>query len=189
MADVKHITLPFTDDVVRGLRAGDRLLLSGVLYVARDAAHKRMIEALDRGEPLPLEIKGATIYFMGPSPARPGRPMGAGGPTTASRMDPYSPRLVALGLKAMIGKGARSRTVRDALCAHNAVFLGGIGGAGALLSKTVISAEVIAYDDLGPEALRRLEVKDLPVTVVDDVAGNDLYEEGRARYRKVAPGA
>jgi fumarate hydratase subunit beta len=188
MTDARCITLPFTDEIVRGLRAGDRLLLSGVLYVARDAAHKRMIEALDRGEKLPLDVRGATIYFMGPSPARPGRPMGAGGPTTASRMDPYSPRLVALGLKAMIGKGTRSRAVRDSLREYNAVFLGGIGGAGALLSKAVVSAEVVAYDDLGPEALRRLEVKDLPVTVVDDAQGNDLYELGRARYRKALSG-
>jgi fumarate hydratase subunit beta len=187
MTDARRITLPLTDEIVRELRAGDRLLLSGMLYVARDAAHKRMIEALDRGEELPLEIRGATIYFMGPSPARPGRPMGAGGPTTASRMDPYSPRLVALGLKAMIGKGTRSQAVRDSLCEHNAVFLGGIGGAGALRSKSVVSAEVVAYDDLGPEALRRLEVKDLPVTVVDDAAGNDLYEQGRARFRKAVP--
>lgn len=186
MAEERHITLPFTDDVVRELRAGDRLLLSGILYVARDAAHKRMVEALDRGEPLPIDIKGATIYFMGPSPARPGRPMGAGGPTTASRMDPYSPRLVALGLKAMIGKGKRSLEVRTSLQEHNAVFLGGVGGAGALLSKAVVSAEVVAYDDLGPEALRRLEVKDLPVTVVDDATGRDLYEEGRAQYRRDA---
>lgn len=184
MAEEKRIMLPFTDEVVRGLRAGDRLLLNGVLYVARDAAHKRMVEALDRGEPLPIEIKGATIYFMGPSPARPGRPMGAGGPTTASRMDPYSPRLVALGLKAMIGKGKRSLAVRQSLQQHNAVFLGGVGGAGALLSRAVVSAEVIAYDDLGPEALRRLEVEDLPVTVVDDATGRDLYEEGRAKYRR-----
>lgn len=189
MSGERRITLPFNDDTIRQLRAGDRLLLSGVLYVARDAAHKRMIEALDRGEQLPLDVRGATIYFMGPSPARPGRPMGAGGPTTASRMDPYSPRLVALGLKAMIGKGTRSRAVRDALQTHNAVFLGGIGGAGALLSKAVVTAEVIAYDELGPEALRRLEVKDLPVTVVDDAHGNDLYELGRARYRKVGSDA
>jgi len=180
----RRITLPFTDEVVGRLRAGDRLLLSGTLYVARDAAHKRMVEALDRGEPLPFDVRGATIYFMGPSPARPGRPMGAGGPTTASRMDPYSPRLIELGLKAMIGKGSRSRAVRDAMVQHRAVFLGGVGGAGALLSKAVKSAEVIAYDDLGPEALRRLVVEDLPVTVVDDSTGRDLYEEGRARYRR-----
>lgn len=186
MAEARRITLPFTDDIVRGLRAGDALLLSGTIYVARDAAHKRMIEALDRGEALPIDIRGATIYFMGPTPARPGRPIGAAGPTTSSRMDPYSPRLIALGLKAMIGKGMRSTAVRDAIRKHNAVYLGGIGGAGALLSKAIISAEVVAYDDLGPEALRRLEVKDLPVTVVDDATGRDLYEEGRARYRRVA---
>ena len=185
MADVRRVELPFTDELVRELKAGDRLLLSGTLYVARDAAHKRMVDALDRGDPLPIDIKGATIYFMGPSPARPGRPMGAGGPTTASRMDPYSPRLIALGLKAMIGKGVRSQAVRDAMCEHGAVFLGGIGGAGALMSKAVKSAEVIAYEELGPEALRRLEVEDLPVTVVNDTTGRDLYEEGRARYRRV----
>jgi len=185
MADVRRVRLPFTDELVRQVRAGDRLLLSGTLYVARDAAHKRMVDALDRGDALPIDIEGATIYFMGPSPARPGRPMGAGGPTTASRMDPYSPRLIALGLKAMIGKGVRSQAVRDAMCEHGAVFLGGIGGAGALMSKAVKSAEVIAYDELGPEALRRLEVEDLPVTVVNDTTGRDLYEEGRARYRRV----
>ncbi len=189
MADIRHITLPFTDEVVSQLRAGDRLLLSGTLYVARDAAHKRMVEALDRGEELPLDVKGATIYYMGPSPARPGRPMGAGGPTTAYRMDPYAPRLMALGLKAMIGKGRRSQAGRDAIVKYNAVFLGGVGGAGALLSKAVKSAEVIAYDDLGPEALRRLVVENLPVTVVNDATGRDLYEEGRARYRKTSPAA
>jgi len=184
MGEARRIHLPFTDEMVRELRAGDRLLLSGTLYVARDAAHKRLIEALDRNEALPIDIDGATIYFMGPSPARPGRPMGAGGPTTASRMDPYSPRLISLGLKAMIGKGVRSRAVRDAMCQYGAVFLGGVGGAGALLSKAVKSARVIAYEDLGPEALRELEVEDLPVTVVDDTTGRDLYEEGRRRYRR-----
>lgn len=185
MSVEKHVVLPLSDEVIRGLRAGDRLLLSGVLYVARDAAHKRMVEALDRGEALPIDLRGATIYFMGPSPARPGRPMGAGGPTTASRMDAYSPRLVASGLKGMIGKGKRSLEVRKALQEYNAVFLGGVGGAGALLSKAVVRADVIAYEDLGPEALRRLEVKDLPVTVVYDAAGRDFYEEGRAKYRHV----
>ena len=189
LEESRRIALPFTDEVVSRLRAGDRLLLSGTLYVARDAAHKRMVEALDRGETLPFDVRGATIYYMGPSPARPGRPMGAGGPTTASRMDPYSPRLIELGLKAMIGKGARSRTVRDTMVQHGAVFLGGVGGAGALLSKAVRSAEVIAYDDLGPEALRRLVVQDLPVIVVDDSTGRDLYEEGRARYRRTANSA
>jgi fumarate hydratase subunit beta len=184
MADEKRVTLPLTDEIVRELRAGDRLLLNGTIYVARDAAHKRMIEALDRGEPLPVDIRGATVYFMGPSPARPGRPMGAAGPTTSGRMDPYSPRLIALGLKGMIGKGARSAAVRDALKEHNAVYLGAIGGAGALLSKAIIRSEVVAYGELGPEALLRLEVKDFPVTVVNDATGRDLYEEGRAQYRR-----
>ncbi len=187
MNEAKRIRLPFTDEIVSELRAGDRLLLTGTLYVARDAAHKRLVETLDRGEPLPFDLRGATIYFMGPSPARPGRPIGAAGPTTASRMDPYSPRLIEHGLKAMIGKGTRSRAVRDALCRYKAVFLGGVGGAGALLSLTVKKAEVIAYDDLGPEAVRRLEVEGFPVTVVDDAAGRDLYEEGRAKYRKQRP--
>ena len=159
------------------------------MYVARDAAHKRMVEALDRGEQLPFDARGATIYYMGPTPARPGCPIGAAGPTTAGRMDPYSPRLIQLGLKAMIGKGMRSRAVRDAMCACGAVYLGGIGGAGALLATTIKSAEVVAYDDLGPEAIRKLEVEDMPVTVVDDTTGRDLYEEGRARYRRTrAPG-
>lgn len=184
MADAKRITLPLTDEVVRELRAGDRLIISGPLYVGRDAAHKRMIEALDRGESLPFDVRGATIYYMGPSPARPGRPMGACGPTTSGRMDAYAPRLVELGLKGMLGKGARSRAVRDALQAHNAVYLGAIGGAGALISKSVTSAEVVAYGDLGPEALLRLNVQDLAVTVIDDAHGHDLYEEGRARYRR-----
>jgi len=184
MDEPKRITLPFTEDVVRGLRAGDRLLLTGTMYVARDAAHKRMVEALDRGEQLPFDIRGATIYFMGPTPPRPGRPIGAAGPTTASRMDSYSPRLIQLGLKAMIGKGMRSQTVRDAMCESGAVYLGGIGGAGALLAMSIKSAQVVAYDDLGPEALRRLEVEDMPVTVVDDTTGRDLYEEGRVRYRR-----
>ena len=184
MDELRSVTLPFTEEVVRSLRTGDRLLLTGTVYVARDAAHKRMVEALDRGEQLPFDVRGATIYFMGPTPPRPGRPIGAAGPTTAGRMDSYSPRLIQLGLKAMIGKGMRSRAVRDAMCEHGAVYLGGIGGAGALLSMSIKSAEVVAYDDLGPEALRRLEVEGMPVTVVNDTTGRDLYEEGRARYRR-----
>jgi len=184
MNEPKRITLPFTDELVRSLRAGDRLLLTGTIYVARDAAHKRMVEALDRRERLPIDIAGATIYYMGPTPARPGRPIGAAGPTTANRMDPYAPRLIELGLKAMIGKGTRSKSVRDAMCTYGAVFLGGIGGAGALLATTVQRAEVVAYEDLGTEALRRLEVESMPVTVVNDTTGRDLYEEGRARYRR-----
>ena len=179
---VKKITLPLTDEVLKDLKAGDNLLLTGVIYVARDAAHKRMVEALDQGKPLPVDVKGVTIYYMGPTPARPGRVIGSAGPTTSGRMDAYAPRLMAEGLKGMIGKGLRSQAVKDAMVKHKAVYLGGIGGAGALMSKSIKKAEVIAYEDLGAEALRRLEVEDFPVTVVNDIYGGDLYEEGKAKY-------
>jgi len=179
----KKITLPLTDEILKDLKTGDNLLLTGVIYVARDAAHKRMVEALDQGKPLPFDVKGATIFYMGPTPARPGRAIGAAGPTTSGRMDAYAPRLMAEGLKGMIGKGLRSQAVKDAIVKHKAVYLGGIGGAGALMSKSIKKAEVIAYEDLGAEALRRLEVKDFPVTVVNDIYGGDLYEEGKAKYR------
>lgn len=182
------IALPLSDEVVRGLKAGDNLLLSGVIYVARDAAHKRMVEALDQGKPLPFEIKGATIYYMGPSPARPGRVIGSAGPTTSGRMDAYAPRLMAEGLKAMIGKGLRSSAVKDAMVKYGAVYLGAIGGAGAIISRSIKSAEVIAYDELGAEAVRRLEVEDFPVTVINDSYGGDLYEEGKAKYRRSTDG-
>ncbi|MFH1775676.1 MAG: Fe-S-containing hydro-lyase [Chloroflexota bacterium] len=180
----KKITLPLTDEILKDLRAGDNILLTGVLYVGRDAAHKRIIEALDQGKPLPFDIKGQTIYYMGPSPARPGQAIGSAGPTTSGRMDSYSPRLIAGGLKGMIGKGMRSATVKDAMKQHKAVYLGAIGGAGALISKSIKKAEVIAYEELGAEAIRRLEVEDFPVTVVNDIYGGDLYQEGKARYRK-----
>ena len=179
----KKITLPLTDEILKDLKTGDNLLLTGVIYVARNAAHKRMVEALDQGKPLPFDVKGATIFYMGPTPARPGRAIGAAGPTTSGRMDAYAPRLMAEGLKGMIGKGLRSQAVKDAIVKHKAVYLGGIGGAGALMSKSIKKAEVIAYEDLGAEALRRLEVKDFPVTVVNDIYGGDLYEEGKAKYR------
>ena len=180
----KKITLPFSDKVLRELKAGDELLLTGVMFVGRDAAHKRLVEALDRGAPLPFDLEGQTIYFMGPSPPRPGRPLGAAGPTSSYRMDPYSPRLIAEGLRAMIGKGMRSREVREALKKYGAVYLGAIGGAGALISDRIKKAEVVAYEDLGAEALRRIEVEDFPVTVVNDIYGGELYEEGMKRYRK-----
>ena len=179
----KKITLPLTDEILKDLKTGDNLLLTGVIYVARDAAHKRMVEALDQGKPLPFDVKGATIFYMGPTPARPGRAIGAAGPTTSGRMDAYAPRLMSEGLKGMIGKGLRSQAVKDAMVKHKAVYLGGIGGAGALMSKSIRKAEVIAYEDLGAEALRRLEVEDFPVTVVNDIYGGDLYEEGKAKYR------
>ena len=161
----KKIKLPLNDEILKDLKAGDNLLLNGTIYVARDAAHKRMIEALDQGKPLPFDIKGATVFYMGPSPARPGRVIGSAGPTTSGRMDAYAPRLMAEGLKGMIGKGLRSKAVRDAMVEHKAVYLGAIGGAGALISKSIKKAEVVAYEELGAEALRRLEVEDFPVTV------------------------
>jgi len=187
MTEAKRITLPLTDEILEDLKAGDNLLLTGVIYVARDAAHKRMVEALNQGKPLPFDIKGATVYYMGPSPARPGRVIGSAGPTTSGRMDAYAPRLIAEGLKGMIGKGLRSKAVKDAMVKHKAVYLGGIGGAGAIMSKSIKKAKVVAYEELGAEALRRLEVEDFSVTVINDIYGGDLYEEGKARYRvKVA---
>jgi fumarate hydratase subunit beta len=179
----KKIKLPLTDEILKDLKVGDNLLLTGVIYVARDAAHKRMVEALAQGKALPFDIKGATVFYMGPSPARPGRVIGSAGPTTSGRMDAYSPRLMAEGLKGMIGKGLRSKSVRDAMVNYRAVYLGAIGGAGAVISKSIKKADVVAYEELGAEALRRLEVEDFPVTVVDDIYGGDLYEEGKAKYQ------
>jgi len=180
----KKITLPLTDKVLTELKAGDSILLTGPVYVARDAAHKRMIETLDDGTPLPFDINGQVIYYMGPTPARPGQIIGAAGPTTSGRMDVYSPRLLAEGLKGMIGKGMRSKTVKDALRKYKAVYLAAIGGTGALLSKRIKKSEVIAYEELGPEAIRCLEVEDFPATVANDIYGGDIYMEGKARYRK-----
>ena len=179
----KKVTLPLTDEVLKDLKAGDSLSLTGVIYAARDAVHKRMVEALDQGKPLPFDIKGATIYYMGPTPARPGRIIGSAGPTTSGRMDAYAPRLIAEGLKGMIGKGSRSKAVKDTMVKHKAVYLGAIGGAGALISRGIKKAKVIAYKDLGAEALHRLEVENFPVTVINDIYGGDLYEEGKAKYQ------
>ena len=180
---VKKITLPLTDETLKDLKAGDEVLLTGVIYAGRDAAHKRIVEALDQGKSLPFDIRGQTIYFTGPSPARPGQPTGSAGPTTSSRMDSYSPRLIAEGLKGMIGKGMRSPAVKEAMEQHKAVYFGAIGGAGALAAKGIKKSEVIAYDELGAEALRRLEVEDFPATVINDIYGGDLYQQGKARYR------
>jgi len=183
----KKITLPLNDEILKGLKAGDNLLLTGVIYAARDAAHKKMVEGLDQGKPLPFDIKGATVYYMGPSPTRPGRVIGSAGPTTSGRMDAYAPRLIPEGLKGMIGKGLRSKAVKDAMVKHKAVYLGAIGGAGAIISKSIKKSELVAYEELGAEALRRLEVEDFPVTVINDIYGGDLYEEGKARYQVKAP--
>ncbi|MCK4862873.1 MAG: Fe-S-containing hydro-lyase [Dehalococcoidales bacterium] len=182
---VKKVKLPLTEKTLTELKAGDNVLLSGVLYVARDAAHKRMAEALQKQEPLPFDIKGQMLYYMGPSPAPPGRPIGSAGPTTSSRMDMYTPRLLAAGLKGMIGKGTRSVEVKEAMKKHKAVYLAAIGGAGALISKTIIKSEVIAYKDLGPEAILRLEVIDFPATVINDIHGGDLYIEGKVKYKNI----
>ncbi len=183
MTEPKKLTLPLTDEVLKGLKAGDNLLLNGTIYVARDAAHKRMVDALDQGQPLPFDIRGATIYYMGPTPARPGRVIGSAGPTTSGRMDAYAPRLMAEGMKGMIGKGSRLQAVKDAMVRYGAVYLGAIGGAGAIISRSIKKSEVVAYEELGAEAVRRLEVEDFPVTVVNDIHGGDLYAEGKARYR------
>ena len=180
----RYITVPLSDEDARSLKSGDYVYVTGTIYTARDAAHKRMQKALDRGEALPLELKNNVIYYMGPSPAREGRPIGSAGPTTASRMDKYAPALLDLGLKGMIGKGKRSQAVKDAIVRNGAVYFAAVGGAGALLSKSILSSEVIAYDDLGTEAIRRLEVKDFPVIVVIDAEGNNLYETATAAYCK-----
>jgi fumarate hydratase subunit beta len=182
---VKNIKLPLDSEVIKELRAGDSVLLTGIMYVARDAAHKRMIEALDRGESLPFDIKGQTIYYMGPTPAKPEKVIGSAGPTTSGRMDRYSPRLIAAGLKGMIGKGMRSEEVKEAMKKYGAIYLAAIGGTGALISKTIKKAEVIAYPELGAEALLRIEVEDFPATVINDIYGGDLYEEGRKKYRQI----
>ncbi len=171
----KYINLPLTDEDVEALHAGDYVYLSGVVYTARDAAHKRLTETLDEGKELPLDIKGEIFYYMGPSPAREGRVIGSAGPTTATRMDKYAPRLLDLGLKAMIGKGKRSQEVIDAMIRNKAVYFAAVGGAGALLSRCITESEVVAYDDLGTEAIRRLKIENFPVIVVGDIYGDKLY--------------
>ena len=181
----KHITAPITKEVSRSLHAGDYVYITGTIYTARDAAHKRMDDALKNNESLPINIKNQVIYYMGPSPAREGRPIGSAGPTTASRMDKYAPKLLDLGLTAMIGKGKRSQEVLDAVVRNESVYLAAVGGAGALLSKCIKSSEVIAYDDLGAEAIRKLEVEDFPVIVVVDCEGNNLYETAIKEYQKI----
>jgi fumarate hydratase subunit beta len=182
--DMRLIQTPLEDDVIETLRAGDKLFLSGYIYTARDAAHKRLLDVLEQGQNLPFNIEGEVIYYCGPSPARPGRVVGACGPTTSSRMDAYAPTLISLGLKGMIGKGKRSQVVRDAMTKYKAVYFGATGGAGALLSRSVLSSEIVAYEDLGPEAVLRLRVTNMPLFVINDVYGYDLYEVGRTCYSK-----
>ncbi len=181
----KHIHAPFDEETARSLKAGDRVLISGVILAARDAAHKRLIEALDRGEQLPVDIKGAVVYYVGPSPAKPGHAIGSAGPTTSGRMDAYTPRLIELGLKGMIGKGYRSKEVVDAMIKHQVPYLAAVGGAGALIAQSIKKYTVLAYEDLGPEALAAMEVEDFPAVVVIDSKGSNYYEAGQAPYREL----
>ena len=178
----KHITTPLTAEKTKELRAGDNVLISGVIYTGRDAAHKRLVELVEQGKELPVDLKDQIIYYVGPAPAKPGQAIGSAGPTTSYRMDAYAPTLLDLGLKGMIGKGKRSKEVVDSMIKNEAVYFGAIGGAGALLSKCIKKAEVVCYEDLGAEAIRRLEVENLPATVIIDSLGNNLYELGREQY-------
>ena len=177
-----YLETPLTVDKIKQLKAGDEVFLSGTIYTGRDAAHKRLIQLLDEGKELPIDIKNCTIYYMGPSPAREGRPIGSAGPTTASRMDKYAPRLLDLGEKAMIGKGKRTKEVMDAVIRNKAVYFAAIGGAGALLSKCIKKSEIVCYEDLGAEAIRKIEVEDFPVIVVVDSEGNNLYETAIKKF-------
>lgn len=180
----KYINAPLKDETIRELKSGDYVYITGTIYTARDAAHKRMYEAMMANEAIPMNLENNIIYYMGPSPAREGRPIGSAGPTTSSRMDKYAPKLMDCGLKGMIGKGKRSKEVVEAITRNKAVYFAAVGGAGALLSKSILRSEVIAYDDLGTEAIRKLEVKDFPVIVVIDPEGNNLYETAIAAYRE-----
>ncbi len=184
MTEPIRLKTPISDRDVEKLKAGDRVLINGIIYTGRDAAHKRLTDLLKEGEALPFDIKGQIIYYVGPTPAKPGQVFGSAGPTTSYRMDAYSPLLMERGLKGMIGKGMRSDAVKEAMKKYKVVYFAATGGAGALLAKRVKKAEVVAYEDLGPEAVRRLEVEDLPVIVVNDIYGNDLYIEGTKRYQK-----
>jgi fumarate hydratase subunit beta len=182
--EIKEVTTPLSDADVESLKSGDRVRISGVLYTGRDAAHARFLPLINEDKPLPFDVRGQIIYYTGPSPARPGMVIGSVGPTTGSRMDKYAPKLLALGLKGMMGKGSRSREVREALKKHKGVYFGAIGGAGAYLSRYVKKVEIVAYEDLGTEAIRRMEVEGFPAIVVNDCHGNDLYEEGMKAYAR-----
>ncbi len=182
MSQVHYLTTPLSDEDVENLKAGDIVYLSGTIFTARDAAHKRLVDLIENREELPFQLDGAVIYFVGPTPPKPGDPIGSAGPTTSYRMDSYSPTLIKHGLKGMIGKGKRNQDVKDACKKYKAVYFGATGGAGALLGKLIKEAKVIAYEELGPEAIRMLRVENFPVTVINDAYGNDLYEEGRKQY-------
>ena len=177
------ITTPVTDETIAELRAGDKVIINGYLYTGRDSAHKKLIDLVNEGKELPIDIKGQIIYYVGPTPARPGKVIGSAGPTTSYRMDSYAPTLYKLGLKGSIGKGLRGQEVKDAMKEYKGVYLASVGGAGALISKSIEEAEVIAYPELGPEAIRRVKVKDFPCIVINDMYGGDLYAEGKKKYR------
>jgi fumarate hydratase subunit beta len=184
MSAAIRLKTPLSDTDLEKLKAGDKVLLNGVIYTGRDAAHKRLYDLVMEGKPLPIDIKGQVIYYVGPAPAKPGQVIGSAGPTTSGRMDAYSPKLIEMGLKGMIGKGMRKKEVVEAMKKYKAVYFAATGGAGALLAKAIKKAQVVAYDDLGPEAINRLEVEDFPVVVVNDTKGNDLYEEGMRKFAR-----
>lgn len=181
---VKKIETPLTEEVVMDLRAGDNVLITGVIYSARDAAHKKLVDLLDKGEPLPVDLRGQVIYYVGPTPAKPGQVIGSAGPTTSGRMDSYTPALLAQGVKGLVGKGSRSQPVKDALREYGALYFASVGGAAALTARTIKSSEVVAYEELGAEAIRRMEVVDFPATVVNDAHGDDLYVQGAREYAR-----
>jgi fumarate hydratase subunit beta len=184
MSKKVRLNTPLKEEEVTSLRAGDEVLLNGVIYTARDATHKRLLDLLEKGQDLPFDVKGQIIYYVGPSPAKPGNPIGSCGPTTSYRMDPYAPALMKVGLKGMIGKGPRGKEVIEAMKRHKAVYFAAVGGTAALIARSVKSSRIIAYEDLGTEAIRELEVEDFPVIVANDVLGNDLYEEGIRKYSR-----
>ena len=184
MSQPIRLKTPLSNADVEKLKAGDKVLLNGVIYTGRDAAHKRLFDLLKEGKPLPIDIKGQVIYYVGPAPAKPGQAIGSAGPTTSGRMDAYSPKLMEIGLKGMIGKGMRKKEVVEAMKKYKAVYFEATGGAGALLAKAIKKAQVVAYEDLGPEAVTRLEVEDFPVIVVNDTKGNDLYQQGMQQYAR-----
>ncbi len=178
----KKITTPLTDETVKDLKAGDSVLITGIIYTARDAAHKRLVELIDNGQDLPVEFKGQVIYYVGPTPAKPGQVIGSAGPTTSGRMDTYTPAILQQGVKVLIGKGNRSQAVKDALQKNKAVYMAAVGGAAALLARTIKKSEIVAYEELGAEAIRRIEVENFPATVINDIYGNDLYIDGSKKY-------
>jgi fumarate hydratase subunit beta len=184
MSDPVRMTTPLSEEDLGKLKIGDKVLLNGVIYTGRDAAHKRLFDLIQQGKELPIDVRGQVIYYVGPSPAKPGQAIGSAGPTTSYRMDTFSPKLMELGLKGMIGKGNRSKEVVEAMKKYKAIYFGATGGAGALIARSIKKSEIVAYEDLGPEAIRRLEVEDFPAVVINDTKGNDLYEEGAKKYRK-----